>query len=106
MHSLPLKAKEKDIWSFFAQQGCGKIADIRIIKDPKSNKSKGVSYVEFYTPESIQKALLQSDKPFECNGRVFQGIKVMHSQAEKNRSAAAARQMRIPRAVEPFEQTQ
>jgi len=45
VHSLPLKAKEKDIWQFFIKQGCGKVADIRIIKDPKSNKSKGVSYV-------------------------------------------------------------
>lgn len=91
VHSLPLKAKEKDIWSFFVKQGCGKIADIRIIKDPKSNKSKGVAYVQFYTPQSIQKALLQSDKAFECNGRSFMGLKVMHSQAEKNRAAAAAR---------------
>lgn len=103
VHSLPLKANEKDIWSFFVKQGCGKIADIRIIKDPKSNKSKGVAYVEFYTPESIQKALLQSDKPFECNGRSFNGLKVMHSQAEKNRSAAAARQMRMTRPADPFE---
>jgi RNA-binding protein 39 len=91
VHSLPLKAKEKDIWAFFVKQGCGKVSDIRIIKDPKSHKSKGIAYVEFFTAESIQKALHESDKPFECNGRVFQGIKIMHSQAEKNRAAAAAR---------------
>jgi len=44
-----LKAKEKDIWNFFSKAECGKIRDIRIIRDQRSGKSKGVAYVEFYT---------------------------------------------------------
>jgi len=45
---LPLKAKEKDIWNFFFRANCGKIRDIRIIRDARSGRSKGVAYVEFY----------------------------------------------------------
>jgi RNA-binding protein 23/39 len=45
---LPLKAKEKDIWNFFFRANSGKIRDIRIIRDARSGRSKGVAYVEFY----------------------------------------------------------
>lgn len=49
VYCLPLKAREDDIWKFFKKQLCGKVRDIRIIKDPRSLRSKGVAYVEFYT---------------------------------------------------------
>lgn len=32
-----------------------------------------------------------SDMPFELKGRSFGGLRVQHSQAEKNRAAAVAR---------------
>jgi RNA-binding protein 39 len=47
----------------------GKIRDIRIIKDARSGKSKGVAYVEFYTSDSVQKALTMGDRPFGLKGR-------------------------------------
>ena len=34
------------------------------------------------------------------------GLKIQHSQAEKNRAAAAAKQMRVTKPVDPFEQAQ
>jgi RNA recognition motif-containing protein len=52
---LPLKASEKDIYEFFAKGNVGKIRDIRIIKDPRTNRSKGIAYVEFYYQESVFK---------------------------------------------------
>jgi RNA-binding protein 39 len=64
VYCLPLKAKEKDIWNFFSKAACGKIRDIRIIRDARSGKSKGVAYVEFYTSEAVQKALTLSERPF------------------------------------------
>ena len=64
VYSLPLKAREDDIWGFFKKEQCGKVRDVRIIKDPRSLRSKGVAYVEFYTSESVQKAL-------RTNGRFF-----------------------------------
>ena len=48
VYCLPLKAKEKDIWNFFIKNNSGKIRDIRIIRDARSGRSKGVAYVEFY----------------------------------------------------------
>lgn len=45
VYCLPLKAKEKDIWNFFYKANIGRIRDIRIIKDGRSGKSKGVAYV-------------------------------------------------------------
>ncbi len=57
IYCLPLKAKEKHIWNFFNKAAVGKIRDIRIIRDAKSGRSKGVAYVEFYTSESVEKAL-------------------------------------------------
>ena len=91
VYCLPLKAKEKDIWNFFCKAVCGKIRDIRIIRDVRSGRSKGIAYVEFYNAESVQKALTMTDMPFELKGRYFQGLRVQHSQAEKNRAAAAAK---------------
>ena len=80
VYSLPLKAREDDIWGFFKKEQCGKVRDIRIIKDPRSLRSKGVAYVEFYTSESVQKALRTNGRFFEFSGRQS-AVKVQHSQA-------------------------
>jgi len=81
-----LKATERDVWKFFSEH-CGKVRDIQVIRDQRSGKSKGVSYVEFYTQEGVIKALALS-------GQLVLGvpIKVQASQAEKNRAARAAKQ--------------
>ena len=91
VYCLPLKAKEKDIWNFFIGNSSGKIRDIRIIRDARSGRSKGVAYVEFYNSESVQKALTMSDMPFGLKGRHFGGLRIQHSQAEKNRAAQVAK---------------
>ena len=98
VYCLPLKAVENDIWGFFKKEMCGKVRDIRIIKDPRSLRSKGVAYVEFYTSESVQKALMTDGRLFEFAGRKSE-LKLQHSQAEKNRAAAVAVKMRIHRQV-------
>lgn len=102
VYCLPLKAKEKHIWKFFYDQGCGKMRDIKIIRDARSNRSKGVAYVEFYNSESVERALLLSERPFELNGRFFTSLKVQHSQAERNRAAAAAKRMKVTKPIDPL----
>ncbi|VTZ70369.1 splicing factor 1, putative [Plasmodium chabaudi chabaudi] len=83
--NLDLKADERDIYEFFSEVA-GKVRDIQCIKDQRSGKSKGVAYVEFYTQESVIKALA-------ANGYMLKNrpIKVQSSQAEKNRAAKASK---------------
>ena len=57
-----------------------------MIKDVRTSKFKGSSYVEFYDQESVMRAMTQSGKDFR--GSI---IKIMPSQAEKNRTAAAVK---------------
>jgi len=58
---LPVTADENSIYQYFKSGNCGKINDIRIIKDARSQKSKGIAYVEFYLQESILKAISMTD---------------------------------------------
>lgn len=41
VNRLHLKADEQHIYKFFKNNECGKIRDIKIIKDSRSGKSKG-----------------------------------------------------------------
>eukprot|EP00916_Digyalum_oweni_P027210 GHVL01044615.1.p1 GENE.GHVL01044615.1~~GHVL01044615.1.p1 ORF type:complete len:380 (+),score=87.15 GHVL01044615.1:608-1747(+) len=66
----------------------GKVRDIQVVRDQRSGRSKGVAYVEFYTQESVLKAL-------SCTGQQVKGgthIRVQASQAEKNRARVAAKE--------------
>jgi RNA-binding protein 23/39 len=83
---LHIKADEYDVYKFFSNAGVGKVRDVKVIRDTKTGKSKGVAYVEFYTPDSVLKSMTLSGQMI--NG---QAISVQPSQAEKNRAAAATR---------------
>jgi len=87
--NLSIKSQEKEIYEFFNNHNCGKIRDIRVIRDPRSGKSKGVAYVEFYALESVNKAIAQS-------GNELQGskLRILPSKAEINRTAAHAKQLK------------
>lgn len=45
--------KEKDLFNFFAQSNIGRIIDIKVIRDTRTGKSKGVAYIEFESQESV-----------------------------------------------------
>jgi len=83
--SLHPRAEEKEVYQYFSKT-CGKVRDVQIIRDPRSGKSKGISYVEFYLPESVYKALA-------CTGELIMKhpIRVQASQADKNRASEAAK---------------
>ncbi len=87
--NLSIKSEEKEIYQFFNENNCGKIRDIRVIRDPRSGKSKGVAYLEFYGLESVNKAVAISGKELQGSK-----LKVLPSKAEINRTAAAAKQMK------------
>jgi len=74
---------DREVYEFFSKEA-GRVRDVYVIRDQRTGKSKGVSYVEFYLSDSVLKALA-------CNGRTLMGlpIRVQASGAEKNRAAQA-----------------
>eukprot|EP00418_Pyrodinium_bahamense_P035820 CAMPEP_0179133772 /NCGR_PEP_ID=MMETSP0796-20121207/63626_1 /TAXON_ID=73915 /ORGANISM="Pyrodinium bahamense, Strain pbaha01" /LENGTH=477 /DNA_ID=CAMNT_0020832741 /DNA_START=55 /DNA_END=1488 /DNA_ORIENTATION=- len=80
------KADERDVYEFFSTNA-GKVRDVQIIRDARTGRSKGLSYVEFYLQEATLKALALSGQAVKG-----QAIRVQPSQAEKNRAAQAAKQ--------------
>ncbi|CAK9297547.1 unnamed protein product [Gordionus sp. m RMFG-2023] len=78
---------ERDIMDFLKSVGkkTKDVRDIRLIVDSRTRKSKGLAYVEFKEPESVQFALGLNGKKIRSRP-----IVVQHSQAEKNRLAILA----------------
>ena len=74
------KADERDLFAFFTE--CGKVTDVRIIKDTQTRRSKGIAYVEFESMEMCPAAVAKS-------GQIICGFPciVQASQAEKNIAA-------------------
>lgn len=94
MYQIPSRADEKDIWVFLTKYcGCSKVRDIKLIRDQKTKRFKGVAYAEFYTREDIEKALKSDTRPFIYKGEEvpMSEVRVQPSHAEKNRAALAAR---------------
>jgi len=89
------KADERDLFQFFSD--CGKVQDVRIIKDAQSRKSKGIAYVEFEKQENVLTAIQKS-------GQIVCGFPfvVQASQAEKNQAARLAAQAAEGLEVPPF----
>ena len=110
---MPLHAKEYDIYQLFSKAGCGKIRDIQIIRDPKNGRSKGVAYCEFYSQDSVFKALTLSGTLFQdstikviytCFFLYLFFFKVQPSHAEKNRAHARANQYKLTKTEQDLEQ--
>lgn len=64
----------------------GKIRDIKLIREIKSKRSKGIAYIEFYYFESVTNALSMNNKKF-----MGQHIFVTRSQSDKNRGQLVTR---------------
>jgi len=87
---------DREVYEFFSKEA-GKVRDVYVIRDQRTGKSKGVSYVEFYLSDSVLKALA-------CNGRSIMGlpIRVQASGAEKNRAAQAQKAAQVQRQERPI----
>ncbi|XP_069671691.1 RNA-binding protein 34 [Periplaneta americana] len=53
--NVPFSAEENDLWKMF--DSCGKIVDIRIIRDKITGVGKGFAYVNFETTDAVELAL-------------------------------------------------
>ncbi|EEA06180.1 splicing factor, CC1-like family domain-containing protein [Cryptosporidium muris RN66] len=94
--NLNLNAAEYDVYEFFAAHA-GNVRDIRIIRDQRSGRSKGVCYVEFYTAESVIKALKLSGQSI-----MNSPVTIQASQAEKNRAAKLAKLQELEAEIVPL----
>jgi RNA-binding protein 39 len=60
VYRLHLNAKERDLFNFFTVANIGKVVDIKVIRDPRTGRSKGAAYVEFESQESVLLAVAMS----------------------------------------------
>jgi len=77
---VTIRATRDDLEQFFGQ--AGKVAEVHLIRDTRTKKSKGLAYIEMDSVESVPKALAL------C-GQLVLGLPciVQASQAERNRDA-------------------
>uniref|UniRef100_A0A7S4DX10 RRM domain-containing protein n=1 Tax=Lotharella globosa TaxID=91324 RepID=A0A7S4DX10_9EUKA len=83
VYQIHPKVDERDLFEFFS--AVGKVTDIRLIRDQRTHKSKGLCYIEFAEHDSVMKAI-------SLTGQQLGGfpITVTVTQAEKNRQAEQA----------------
>jgi len=75
---LSARIRPRDLEEFFSS--VGKVRDVRIITDNKTRRSKGISYVEFSSPDAVPLAIGLTNQRL-----LGVPIIVQPSQAEKNR---------------------
>jgi RNA-binding protein 23/39 len=77
---VTIRATREDLEDFFSQ--AGKVAEVHLIRDTRTKKSKGLAYIEMDSVDSVPKALAL------C-GQLVLGLPciVQASQAERNRDA-------------------
>lgn len=61
--NLDFAEVEELLWKHFEK--CGQIEYVRIVRDSKTNVGKGIAYVQFVEPVSVEKALLLDGKPMD-----------------------------------------
>ncbi|PHH60959.1 hypothetical protein CDD81_1016 [Ophiocordyceps australis] len=81
VQQLANRLRDEKLQRFF-EDNAGPVNEVQIVKDRVSGRSKGVGYVEFKHPESVQKAL-------QLTGRILENIPIIVrlTEAEKNRQA-------------------
>ena len=80
VYQIHPKVDERDLFEFFS--AVGTVTDIRLIRDQRTHKSKGLCYIEFEEHDSVMKAI-------SLTGQQLGGfpITVTVTQSEKNRQA-------------------
>ena len=69
--NLSFDATEERLYQMFAD--CGKIENLRIVRDRKFNIGKGFAYIQFDDVSTVQLALMKNDQ--ECDGRKLRVIR-------------------------------
>lgn len=60
--NLPWVVEEEEIRKYFEKMG-GKVADVRVIRDPKTQIGKGFCYVMLQTVEDLKHIMTNPDRP-------------------------------------------
>ncbi len=82
VHQIHPKVDDRDLFDFFSY--VGRVLDIRLIRDQRTTKSKGLAYIEFWERDSVQKAI-------SLNGCELGGypISIQITQSEQQNSGNA-----------------
>lgn len=80
---LAARVRQFDLEEFFAEKA-GPVREVRLIMDSRTRRHKGIAYIEFKEIDAVGKAIA-------LTGTRLCGVPIVvqHSQAEKNRLAAA-----------------
>ncbi|KAF3938519.1 hypothetical protein ABW19_dt0206910 [Dactylella cylindrospora] len=65
--NLDFEAAEETLWKHFSP--CGKVENVRLVRDAKTNVGKGFAYVQFEDEVCVDKALLLDGKPVQDDKR-------------------------------------
>lgn len=61
--NVPFSTEEEDIWAIF--ENCGRMLDIRIVRDMKTGIGKGFAYVTFESVDAVELALNLNGTPLK-----------------------------------------
>jgi len=105
--NLPFVASEEDVRSHFVDclkgedgKEIGKIENLRLVRDPKTQIGKGIGYIMFSTKEAMQKAIsTKNDSKFKGRPlRVKRAVETKKREKKANRKQAALEDRRAKRA--------
>ncbi|KAF3919746.1 hypothetical protein ABW20_dc0107796 [Dactylellina cionopaga] len=82
--NLDFEAAEESLWRHFST--CGKVENVRLIRDAKTNVGKGFAYVQFEDDLSVEKALLLNEKPMQVEKGRKRSLRVTRAKNMKRKA--------------------
>ncbi|EPS40882.1 hypothetical protein H072_5251 [Dactylellina haptotyla CBS 200.50] len=86
--NLDFEGSEESLWKHFGT--CGKVENVRLVRDAKTNVGKGFAYVQFEDEVDVEKALLLNEKPMEVEKGRKRKLRVTRAKNLRRKAAPAA----------------
>ncbi|KAF3928237.1 hypothetical protein AA313_de0207538 [Arthrobotrys entomopaga] len=86
--NLDFEAAEESLWKHFGT--CGKVENVRLVRDAKTNVGKGFAYVQFEDEVDVEKALLLNDKPMEVEKGKKRKLRVTRARNMRRKAVPGA----------------
>ncbi|KAK6541011.1 Nucleolar protein 12 [Orbilia ellipsospora] len=83
--NLDFEAAEESLWKHFGT--CGKVENVRLVRDAKTNVGKGFAYVQFVDEVDVEKALLLNEKPMEVEKGKKRKLRVTRARNMRRKAA-------------------
>jgi len=83
--NLDFEASEESLWKHFGQ--CGKVDNVRIVRDAKTNVGKGIAYVSFEDQMTVDQALLLDGQKM-ADDKHKRKLRVTRSKTLKKKSSS------------------